>query len=251
MLFKVAVAASILIPWTALAQTSLGPVKPVEVVNGTGAPVPFEMISDVQPRFQLVGFTDALTTAGGISRGLFALTDACQSEFDSETRACTTEEVLDTVDIPDEVRALRDYDWAWVRPSIRGYTDAIRPLAVDASGIAASPEGLSCLAFESASGQGLVVSPRGIVNTSDCALRRRVACCGLTQSLSRTEGSDSPAPDASRPAAQRQHHRFEGRGPEGGVAAALLDCDSPRGRPRLPRPSGAQHRQLGAAFPYR
>lgn len=178
MLFKVVVAAVLLTPGAAWAQSNVGPEKRGGSVDREVAPARSMTGSGSMRRFQLIGFTDALTTAGGVSRGLFALTDTCQSEFAGETRICTTEEVLDTVSIPDQVRALRDFDWAWVRPSIRAYTDAVRPLAVDVSGISGSPEHLSCLAFESGSGRGLVVSPRGIVNTSGCAHLRRVACCG-------------------------------------------------------------------------
>lgn len=112
----------------------------------------------VAKRFQLVGFTTE-TFLG--DAGVFTFALACQTEFPA-SRMCASEEVLDTVVIP-EISAER----AWVHPE----------------GSTAPPLEQSCYGWSWAdagsTNDGLVVTEVGSFTYARCNEESAVACCAL------------------------------------------------------------------------
>jgi hypothetical protein len=123
--------------------------------------------------WQLVGHT---TTAHQGGEGVRTFTLACQADYGSAARMCTSEEVLNTIVWPTLTEA------AWVRPTIvSSSTDGI----VDASGIKQTRFYLSCQGWGTTSSglTGLTVNPGGGLKAYDdlltnvCSIPKPVACC--------------------------------------------------------------------------
>jgi hypothetical protein len=117
---------------------------------------------------ELAGFTSARYT--GDFNGIFNTTAACQAKFGPDTRMCTSNDVMNTLNIPGGMSGE-----AWVRPvSVDG--------TVDASGIS-SVSGLNCTLWNSSSGSasGLVTNGNGWFWVRACDSHLAVACCTVTQ----------------------------------------------------------------------
>ena len=148
---------------------NLPAVQDVNVVNAPPAP------TACASRFQLVGFTSATYTG---DTGVLGFTRGCQAEF-GLSRMCTSEEVVETVDVPNVATS----DPAWVRPTFEpvsagpGGISASRVVA-DVSGIHADfPRELSCEGWHS-SGTGLAVDGDGRFGKLSCTnAPRPLACC--------------------------------------------------------------------------
>jgi hypothetical protein len=126
---------------------------------------------------QLIGATTDTQYGGG---GIVARSVACQADFGPEARWCTSEEVMNTVDIPDF--GPLGNDKLWVRPTFVSF--AIAPdgslFALDASGKRGDPYSLmTCGSWTSSLGAGLAVRPGGGgFNLPVCSVPLRSACCG-------------------------------------------------------------------------
>jgi hypothetical protein len=109
-----------------------------------------------------VGFTSE-TFPG--AEGVLAFTLACQEEF-PESRMCTSAEVMNTVEVPEDLEGT-----AWVRPS---YVEGTR----DLSGVEdVNAERFTCKGWIFDGYRGLSVTAEGRFNTLDCTNLFSVACC--------------------------------------------------------------------------
>ena len=156
---------------TGTVEVTNDPANPVEVVGEvavTNFPTP-----TTAARYRLVGFTSALFNGG---RGVRTYTQACQADFLSAARMCTSEEVLNTVawpEVPGEIRG-------WLRPVFQPTGDGV----ADASGVGGGTSGdLTCLGWSlslssfggsTVSGDGRFAIP---YSGSRCNVARPVACC--------------------------------------------------------------------------
>jgi len=128
----------------------------------------------------LVGFTTA-TTLPDIGR--FAMTQICQAEYEN-SRMCTSEEIIKTVNIPPGMPA---WEPAWVQPVIVDtflFSDD-EIWAVDISGAKGRGD-LSCESWWSVSiyYQGLVVTHNGVfqlLQDAFCDNYNHIACCAPAQ----------------------------------------------------------------------
>ena len=167
------------------------PIKQVEVVNFpdpqnvTGAvavtniPDPQNVTGFVEvtnfpapatpSRFQLVGFSSTPVTGG---TGVLGMTSECQNDFPAR-RMCTSIEVMETVNAPASLSGA-----AWVRPV---FQQVATNVVVDASGVAAGPESLTCFGWiqSFSSRLGLTVNATGGFVQMSCNVTRPVACCAL------------------------------------------------------------------------
>ncbi len=124
---------------------------------------------------QLEGFTT--TTYLGNQR-VFGYTQACQSEFGSDARMCTSVEVMETISIP----SITFGATAWVRPVFVPADSGEARDASDVSSTSTDPTtggGMSCNGWVAgvASFGGLTVDPNGAFEVSTCNSMKRVACC--------------------------------------------------------------------------
>ena len=123
---------------------------------------------------ELVGFTTATTTP---NVGLFALTQLCQAEY-LDSRMCTTEEVMKTVNIP----VLPDDTVAWIQPIIVSqYNEVVRDIS--GIGLRTGSSYLSCAGWSVSylGDYSLNISNLGIIGYSSCANTHPVACCAPAQ----------------------------------------------------------------------
>jgi len=170
------IAAIACFPLTAHAQAP----KQVEVIND---PLAVEVVNPAPQsppvRWQIVGFTSASYLG---NEGVLGFTRHCQTEF-SDSRVCTSQEVMDTVAVPGSLTGS-----AWVRPvfvpvSVARYgLQGTIQMALDASGRTGSAPGtLNCNGWSSpsSSARGLVVSDAGSFSTRACNVTFSVACCAL------------------------------------------------------------------------
>ena len=123
----------------------------------------------------LAGFTAAKTNGNiSVSGGPNPM---CDSEFPG-SRMCTSEEIM-------RIPGLKTAPFAWVRPSIKGFSIAVDPTgptvverAIDASGAARAPADLNCAQWVSTSGSGLALAAAGrTLGTTICNVPLSVACC--------------------------------------------------------------------------
>ena len=129
-------------------------------------------------QFQLVGFSTQ--TVNG-NAGIFQMTEACQQNFEA-SRACTSEEVMNTVEIP-ELSAQN----AWVRPTLRPIGGGGIAVLADASGsdsadgnVNSLPGDLTCRGWTRTNNyNGLTVNDDGGFLPQSCSGSRPVACCSL------------------------------------------------------------------------
>jgi hypothetical protein len=129
-------------------------------------------------QFQLVGFSSSSMKG---SSGIFRMTEACQVDFEA-SRICTSEEVMNTVTIP-ELSAQN----AWVRPAIKPIGAGVISIMADASGSDSAdgrssslPGDLTCRGWTTNNDyRGLTVSNKGGFLTQKCDAGRPVACCAM------------------------------------------------------------------------
>jgi hypothetical protein len=157
-----------------VAVTNLPAVQDVNVVN---APPP----AGAAARVQLVGFTSA-TFPG--TQGVLAFTLACQQEF-ANSRMCSSLEILETDAVPGGLAGE-----AWVRPSLV-VANAPSGTVIDASGVAATADRMTCDGWRGAPQTGLIAS--GLVvdasgrfrvpglNIDECGIARSIACCAAVE----------------------------------------------------------------------
>jgi hypothetical protein len=144
-----------------------GPVGPAGPPGPPGPPGPSIAAPDPLPPeeeyvgYELAGFTSASFTG---AQGVLAFTLACQSEF-ADSRMCTSEEVLNTVDVPMALSGT-----AWVRPT---YVEG----GHDMSGVEDSAEHFTCKGWTFDGNKGLTVNEDGKFDTLICSNRFQVACC--------------------------------------------------------------------------
>jgi hypothetical protein len=122
---------------------------------------------------QFVGRTTATFNGG---QGVLTDTAACQTEFGPGRRMCTSEELMNTVDLPPLTGGP-----SWIRPKFvpvgNGSSVAV---SGDISGPVRQSRGLSCNGWINASSVvgGLVVLDGGQFNVVDCNGINTIACCG-------------------------------------------------------------------------
>jgi hypothetical protein len=118
---------------------------------------------------QLVGFTLATFTG---AEGVFSYTTACRAEFPG-SRFCTSEEVINTFDVPTDLSGL-----AWLRPVFVPISTTNATFIHDISGESTNTAGyLSCDGWQNPGLGGLVISASGQFSTSSCSTPNPVACC--------------------------------------------------------------------------
>jgi len=147
-----------------------GPQGPRGATGPQGPAGPKGDPGDDAPVMQLAGFTSEVLLG---SSGALNFTRACGAEY-PESRLCTSEEVMNSVDPPTLATA-----WAWVRPSFSplatGFAD---PIGVDASGVTGETVQLSCDGWkETTPFTGLATDDTGAFGLQDCAGELPVACC--------------------------------------------------------------------------
>jgi hypothetical protein len=151
----------------------------VQDVHVTNTPLAVTLNATPLARYQFVGFSTS-TFDGG--QGVRTYTEACQADFSSSARMCTSEEVLNTVQWP----AVPDSARGWVRPSYQPTSFSF----LDASGV--GPQGrangeLTCggWSFSASTLYGLAVSGDGRFVTpglnDSCDVARPIACCALIE----------------------------------------------------------------------
>ncbi len=129
-------------------------------------------------QFQMMGFSNQ--TVNG-NAGVFGMTEACQASFPA-SRMCTSEEVMNTVTIPD-----LDAQNAWVRPAIKPIGTGGLAVIADASGSDSAdgnansvPGDLTCRGWTRTNNyNGLTVNDSGGFMPQSCSGARPVACCSL------------------------------------------------------------------------
>lgn len=129
-------------------------------------------------QFQLVGFSSRAVAGNA---GIFEMTRACQESFEA-SRVCTSEEVMDTVEIP-QLGAQN----AWVRPSLKPIGTGGPATLADASGSGSGEAGdqslpgdLTCRGWTRTNDySGLTVNNNGGFLPQVCGAARPVACCAL------------------------------------------------------------------------
>ena len=129
-------------------------------------------------QFQMVGFSSR--TLNG-NAGVFGMTAACQESF-AASRMCTSEEVMNTVTIPD-----LNAQNAWVRPAIKPIGTGGGAVIADASGSDSAdgnanslPGDLTCRGWTRTNNyNGLTVNDSGGFLPQSCSGSRPVACCSL------------------------------------------------------------------------
>lgn len=147
-----------------------GAAGPQGSVGPQGAAGPQGEPGNDVPVMQLAGFTTA-PLVGHV--GALELNIACRNQF-SESRLCTSEEVLNTGS-PPALTAV----WAWVRPSFSPLaTASAGPSVVDASGVSGDPAEFTCGGWkETTPFKGLAVDNTGAFDLMDCGAAMPVACC--------------------------------------------------------------------------
>lgn len=156
----------------AISWESEGPPGPAGSAGQDGAQGP-QGEAGVSPRYELVGFTTATFKGGD---GVLEYTSACHAEF-SNSRMCTSKEVLETVNVPTLSGE------AWVRPVFvvlpRGTTNSV---IADVSGAFTPSSGstgsMSCDAWRRLTAEsGLMVESNGAFDLRNCNDFRSIACC--------------------------------------------------------------------------
>ena len=135
-----------------------GPPGPPGPTAPTADPLPPE---EEYVGFDLAGFTTETLTG---AQGVLAFTLACQAEF-AESRMCTSEEILNTIDVPADLAGT-----AWVRPT---YVEG----GHDISGVEDSAEHYTCKGWTFDGNKGLTVTEDGKFDTLICNNLFQVACC--------------------------------------------------------------------------
>lgn len=113
---------------------------------------------------QLVGFSSKRLTGDS---GVLTFTSACQEDF-SQSRMCTTEEVMRTIRLP---AAGPSKEVAWVRPTrVEGSKDVSGVTFATCTGWAVT----------TALFKGLSVDGRGRFSMTECSSALPVACCSVS-----------------------------------------------------------------------
>jgi hypothetical protein len=159
------------------AATRFFPLHLVAALLAFGAPSA-ALAQTCTKQFQLVGFSSQNLNGNA---GVFRMTAACQQDFEA-SRVCTSEEVMNTVEIP-ELSAQN----AWVRPALRPIGGGSIAVLADASGsdsadgnVNSLPGDLTCRGWTRTSNyNGLTVNSDGGFLPQSCSGSRPVACCSL------------------------------------------------------------------------
>ncbi len=127
---------------------------------------------------ELTGFTSATMIADGT--GVLGLTLACQAEFGSSARTCTSLEVMRTTNVPSGLTGD-----AWVLPSFQpgamayqssSSSSITKRQALDASGLADTPRDFTVDGW-SGGDDGLTVDAVGVFGQSPGYTSLSVSCC--------------------------------------------------------------------------
>ena len=123
---------------------------------------------------QFVGRT---TDAFNGAQGVLTYSVACQTDFGPGHRMCTSEELLDTVDLPTLTGGP-----SWVRPTFVPAGGGSSAVFVDISGVSSASNSslFACNGWISANSAftGLTVDAGGSFDLLACNASRTVACCG-------------------------------------------------------------------------
>jgi len=132
--------------------------------------------------YQWVGATTTTFTGDGNGFGFVGMTSQCRGEFGPGARMCTSVEILESdthnlLDIPST--------GCWIRPVFQpfgGNLSTTGAKALDASGLLADPNELTCLWWTGglSAYRGLVLGDSGSFARLSCDVPRSVACCKPT-----------------------------------------------------------------------
>ena len=161
----------------ASAQTGecvVGPTGPQGAIGPQGSQGPAGPPGPPAAAMQFVGRTTG--TFNG-SQGVLAYSAACQTDFGPGHRICTSEELLNTVDLP----ALAGGP-SWIRPTFVPVGGGSVAVFVDMSGAISSSSSvhLTCdgWSYSQSGFTGLTVGASGEFELLACNAGRTVACCG-------------------------------------------------------------------------
>ena len=135
-------------------------------------------------KLQFVGFSTRVLPGG---EGAMHMTLACQETFPN-SRVCNSEEVVETLVLPDEVRVpvSQPAPFAWVRPTEiagRGASIGIETIV----GLQKDVEKLTCAGWNESTAnslsanEGLSVNRHGQFVLSSCGSNLKVACCAVVE----------------------------------------------------------------------
>jgi len=167
-----------LVPCLAQAQRTI----PVEVVNGSTAPIPVvtqnsAVSSPLQRR--LVGLTAQVISPDG---GLITLNETCEAEFPG-SRICTSKEITSSLSVPSP-NGLGHW---WILRTLTTLVVGSQILEYDTVSGSRAPVpggGLNCAGWKSSSSNlvGLATDAEGKIDTIGCQSDTvGVACCASTQ----------------------------------------------------------------------
>jgi hypothetical protein len=109
------------------------------------------------------------------AQGMLTFTQACQADFGPGHRMCTSEEILNTVDLPTLAGGP-----SWVRPVFAPVAGGVG-FIVDMSGVGENSQALlSCQGWNDANSayRGVTVDAGGSFELLGCNGGRTIACCG-------------------------------------------------------------------------
>jgi hypothetical protein len=144
------------------------------VVGPTGPQGPAGPVGPPGPPATAMQFVGRSTDTFNGSQGVLTYSAACQADFGPGHRMCTSEEILNTVELP----ALTGGP-SWVRPTFAPVGGLA--LVVDMSGVGENSTALlSCQGWNDANSafKGVTVDAGGSFELLGCNGSRTVACCG-------------------------------------------------------------------------
>ena len=118
--------------------------------------------------YRFVGFSDEMMNGGG---GFLKRYQACQATYGNEARMCTSKEIMETVNLPDNL-----VGYGWVQPV---FVQTIPTYVTDISGATqTSPGYLTCQSWINySSGFGLVMTSNVAFGNYPCTIECYVSCC--------------------------------------------------------------------------